>query len=107
MLTIEKDIETYLTEQVKKLKGKCIKIPTVYEEGLPDRLVLLPGARMAFAELKRPKGGRLSDSQIYQHKILRRLGFKVYVPRTKEEVEVMLREVRTAQLPDIRDQEDT
>lgn len=107
MLTIESDIEKYLVRRVKEAGGKCYKWPAVFEEGIPDRIVILPKGKIVFAETKRPKGGRLSDAQIYQHKILRRLGCRVYVIKTKEEVEVMLNEVHTAQLPDIRGQENT
>ena len=97
MLILEKDIEGYLKHRVEKdLKGRCIKLPANLYEGIPDRMVLLPGAKIVFAETKRPKEGRLSPMQRYWHKVLSNLGFKVYVPKTKEEVEVMLNEVHTA-----------
>jgi len=47
--------------------------------GVPDRLLLAQGGRAAFAELKRPSGGRLSTIQIRVHAVLRSLGFRVAV----------------------------
>jgi len=92
-LVIEKDIETYLVKRVESLGGKCLKFPAEYNEGIPDRLVILPKGNIAFTELKRPKGGRLSEMQKYQHKKLRALGCKVYVVKTKEEADEMLKEL--------------
>ena len=90
MLILEKDIESYLFKRVKQLKGLCLKLPANLYEGIPDRLVLLPKGRIGFAELKRPQDGRLEKLQPFWHKLLRELGFKVYIPKTKEEVEAML-----------------
>ena len=96
MIELERDIEGYLRERVKRLHGLCVKLPANLYEGIPDRMVLLPEGRMVFVETKRPKGGRFEKLQPHWHEKLRRLGFKVYVLKTKEEVEVMLNEVHTA-----------
>lgn len=94
MRVLEKDVERYLKRRVEQdLKGKCIKIPAIYEEGIPDRLLVLPEGRIAFVELKRPKGGVLAPKQEYWHMVLRRLGCKVYVVKNCAEVEAMLREI--------------
>ena len=46
--------------------------------GLPDRLILGPGAVVWFVEFKAP-GGRLSTRQVLVTEALRRFGFKVSV----------------------------
>ena len=63
MTPLEKDIERALVEKVKKRGGYCLKWVCPGWAGVPDRIVLLPGARAIFVELKRPKGGRLSPMQ--------------------------------------------
>ena len=76
MQYLEKAVETYLCKEVKKRGGLCIKQDS--EAGLPDRLVLMPGGRHAFAELKRP-GGRVSAIQAEYHRRLRAIGHEVAV----------------------------
>ncbi len=48
-------------------------------EGLPDRLVLLPGGRAAPVELKKPKGGAVAPLQALRHRELNRMGFSTVV----------------------------
>lgn len=73
----ETRVEQELTRQVKQRSGMAIKIlPSV--KGLPDRLVLMPGGRAFFVELKSP-AGRLELAQIVVHRTLDRLGFPVAV----------------------------
>ena len=49
---LEKQVEQYLVKQVKTLGGLSLKLTSLI--GIPDRLVLLPGSRLVFIELKRP-----------------------------------------------------
>ena len=93
MLIVEKDIETFLKKRVEHLGGRCLKFPAVFEEGIPDRLVILPQGRIAFVELKRPKGGKLSEMQRYQIKKLRELGCNVYIVHNYAEVDRMLEDM--------------
>jgi len=82
-LDSEKLIEKTLNDEVKKLGGWSLKLPCVYVAGLPDRLVLLPGGVVFFAELK-STGKTASPVQKLIHKRLRLLGFDVYVIDTLE-----------------------
>lgn len=93
-MKIEHDIENYLARKVKALGGKCIKLIALHEKGIPDRLVVLPKGRVGFVELKRPKGGRLSEMQKYQIEKLRGLGCKVYVAKNYDEVDTLLAEMQ-------------
>ena len=45
---LEKQRERKLAEEVKKLNGMCLKQTSL--AGIPDRLVLMPGGKMAFVE---------------------------------------------------------
>ena len=93
MPIIEKDVEEFLKKKVERLGGRCLKFPAVFEEGIPDRLVIIPRGRIVFVELKRPKGGRLSEMQKYQIKKLRDLGCRVYIVHNYAEVDAMLEEL--------------
>jgi hypothetical protein len=62
-------------------------------------MVLLPGERVFFAELKRP-GEKPRKLQGAVHRMLRKLGFRVYVIDSKDGVlEAIRDEVCTTQLP--------
>ena len=74
----EKEIEKRLVSEVKKKGGICPKFVSPGFDGMPDRIILLPKGRMAFAELKAP-GKKPRPLQLSRHKLLRKLGFQVYV----------------------------
>jgi hypothetical protein len=50
----EKDIERKLVVTVKNAGGIAPKLVSPGFAGMPDRIILLPGGHMAFAELKAP-----------------------------------------------------
>ena len=50
----EKEIEQRLVQAVKDMGGIAPKFVSPGLDGVPDRLILLPGGHMAFAELKAP-----------------------------------------------------
>lgn len=86
----ENTVENYLLKCVKKLRGICIKLPAIWYPGIPDRLVLLPRARVIFIELKRPKGGKFEPGQPGWLRRLALLGFEVHVCHTKDAVDEVL-----------------
>lgn len=55
----ESEIEARLVRGVKALGGVAYKFVSPGNVGVPDRLVVLPGGRVIFVELK-AEGGRLS-----------------------------------------------
>jgi hypothetical protein len=80
----ETRVETTLRVEIKGLGGWAIKLlPSV--SGLPDRIVLLPGGRIYFVELKSPTG-KVEPHQTVIHNRLRRLGFEVLVLNTPDAV---------------------
>lgn len=79
----EKIVERKLVELVKINNGMCIKLLCDQLIGLPDRLCLFPGHKIAFVELK-TTGQKPRRIQAYMHKKLRALGFRVEVIDTVE-----------------------
>lgn len=90
----EKYIEQKLVKAVKAAGGMAPKFISPGLAGMPDRLVLLPGGKMAFVEVK-GYGIKPRPLQIKRHETLRRLGFKVYVLDEQREIGVILNEIQT------------
>ena len=88
----ERKIEKELVAQVKAMGGIAPKFTSPGFDGMPDRLVLLPSGRMAFVELKAP-GKKPRALQMARHRLLRRLGFKVYVIDEINQIDSVLEEI--------------
>lgn len=90
---LESVIEGRLRQEAKKRGGMALKFVSPGMNGVPDRIVLLPGGKMAFVELKAPgKVPRaLQEKRIRQ---LRRLGFSVYVLDGTERIGGILDEIQ-------------
>lgn len=73
----EKLLERKLKEAITAKGGLCIKLLSNHFWGLPDRLCLLPGGKMFFAEIKTTNQKR-SKIQESVHLRLRQLNFNVY-----------------------------
>ena len=74
----EKSIESKLTAEVRRFGGLAPKFVSPGLDGVPDRLILLPGGKVAFAELKAP-GKTLRPLQAVRKRQLEALGFRVFV----------------------------
>lgn len=83
----EKVVEAYLRRVILVIGGFCWKMNVMNVRGVPDRLCLLPGGRIIFVEVKRPKGGILSQWQINIMAKLKNMGFEVHHVKNKEEVD--------------------
>lgn len=90
----EKVIEQQLVIETKKMKGLCEKW-TSGTSGWPDRIVILPGCRIGFVEVKTP-GKEPRPLQVKRHKQLQTLGFKVYVLDDLEQIGVILNDIQTS-----------
>ena len=91
----EKTIERKLTLMVKKQGGICPKFVSPGFDGLPDRIVLLPGGHIAFVEVKAP-GKKPRALQTARLTLLRKLGFRVYILDNEEQIGGILDEIQTA-----------
>ena len=74
----EKEIEQALVKAVRDSGGRCLKFTCPGFAGVPDRLMLLPGGKIAFIELKAP-GKKPRALQIKRMKQLSALGFQCFV----------------------------
>ena len=88
----EKMIEQKLVNATKNNGGLAPKFVSPGFDGMPDRLVLLPGGRIAFVEVKAP-GRKPRPLQEKRHKQLRELGFPVYVLDDPEQIPEIMNEV--------------
>lgn len=90
----ENEIERCLSAEVKRRGGMAAKFVSPGLNGMPDRLVLLPGRKSAFVELKAP-GKKLRPLQIKRKQQLESLGFLVYCIDGAEQIGGMLDEIQT------------
>lgn len=72
----ESKIEAALVRGVRELGGRAYKFVSPGCTGVPDRIVILPGGRVEFVELK-TMDGRLSPIQNLRQEELRSLGATV------------------------------
>ena len=85
----EKLLEKKLCDKVGKLGGWAIKFLPFLVSGLPDRICLLPGGVIFFAEIK-TSNKEATPLQKLIHKRLRKLGFIVYVIDTSEQIKEII-----------------
>ena len=85
----EKQIEHKLVQAVKAEGGICPKLVSPGTDGMPDRMVLLPEARIGFVEV----GQKPRPIQERRHAQLRDLGFQVSVLDDPEQIPGIIREV--------------
>lgn len=89
----EKSIENQLVQTVKRRNGIALKFTSPGMAGVPDRLILLPGGRAAFVELKAP-GQRPHPLQLRRKRQLETLGFRVYVIDHPDQIGGVLDEIQ-------------
>lgn len=85
----EKEVEKRLVDRTKARGGLALKFVSPGFDGVPDRLVLLPKAKLGFVEVKAP-GKTPRPLQKKRMQVLRKLGFNVYALDNIDEVEVVL-----------------
>lgn len=88
----EKVLEAELRERCKALGWMCIKLTSQYQRGLPDRLILMPGGRVCFVEIK-TTGKKPTALQKLTHERLRALGYRVEVVDTTESLDNLIVEL--------------
>lgn len=91
----EKQIEQKLVLDVRRRGGICPKLTSPGFDGMPDRLVLMPGGHLAFVEVKAP-GKKPRPLQEARHQQLRSLGFLVYTLDDTAQIGGILDEIQSA-----------
>jgi len=86
----EKLIERKLREGVARRGGQALKFWCVSFTGMPDRLVLMPGGRLWFVELKSTDRKQTPRQRLVSD-WLRRLGFEVWVIDRQEQLDEFLK----------------
>ena len=85
----EKSIEAELKKAVKSMGGICAKWVSPGTDGVPDRIILFPGGRIGFVELKAP-GQKMRPLQKKRKRQLESLGFLVFCVDGIEQIEEVL-----------------
>jgi hypothetical protein len=89
----EKQVEQKLVRAVKARGGICPKFVSPGFDGMPDRIVLLPGRHFGFVEVKAP-GEVPRPLQVSRHRLMEKLGFRVYVLDDPEKIGGILDEIQ-------------
>lgn len=85
-MELERDVEEYLSREVEAARGVCLKHGV---NGWPDRIVMLPGGKLVWCEVKR-KGGRASCLQLIRLQRLRGLGQRAELICSKADVDALI-----------------
>lgn len=88
----EASVEKRLKKMVSEQGGLALKLVSPGFAGVPDRLVLFNGSRIAFVELKAPYK-KLRALQRKRKQQLEALGFRVYKVDSYEAVDRMVEEM--------------
>lgn len=89
----EKQIERKLRDMVRLRGGLALKFTSPGFDGVPDRLLLFPGGRAAFAEIK-TTGQKPRPLQMSRKQQLESLGFKVFAIDRPEQIGGVIDEVK-------------
>jgi hypothetical protein len=88
----EKYVEQALVKAVRKMEGLALKFASPGLDGVPDRILLFPGGRIAFVETK-ADGMKLRPLQARRKRQLEELGFSVYCIDRKEQIGGIINEI--------------
>lgn len=89
---LEREVEKKLVDGVRRMGGRAYKFVSPGNDGVPDRIVVLPDTEPMFVELK-TESGKLSSLQKVQITRLKKLGQNVRVLYGAKDVENFLEEM--------------
>lgn len=89
----ERDAESYLRKEIKKMGGMFLKWSSPGCDGVPDRIVLLPYRNVIFVEVK-ARAGRLRPAQAYMIRSMVRMGQQVCVVHGKAGAEAFIADLK-------------
>lgn len=88
----ERDLERKFRDAVRASGGKAYKFVSPGNDGVPDRLVVLPGGRIGFVELKQ-KGRKPTGIQEQQMERLQSLGCVTAVLDDPADIHKVIRQI--------------
>lgn len=88
----ESSLEYRLVREVERIGGKAPKWVSPGNRGVPDRLVILPGGRTVYVEMKAP-GKPLQPLQWKWAKMLKAMGHAVYKIDSVDDIYRFIQEV--------------
>lgn len=95
----ESTIEARLRKAVERAGGRCLKWVCPGHTGVPDRIIIMPGGRVYFAETKAP-GEKERARQEYVQRKLQALGFEVFSSvDSVERIDEVMQELLDDQTP--------
>lgn len=98
----EKEVEQKFTHAIKQAGGKALKLTSPNLAGVPDRLILMPEGRAAFAELKAP-GKKPRPLQTRRIQQLAALGYTTYVIDHPDQIPGVINALQTTPVPGLHD----
>ena len=89
----ESEIEKILVDEIRKMGGRAFKWVSPGNDGVPDRIVVLPGYPAIFVEMKTVTG-KLTSLQRVQIERLQKMGQDVRVLYGEKETQTFLEACR-------------
>ena len=89
----ERDVDRKLVREVLDRDGLALKLSCPGMDGMPDRLILLTGGRVGFAEIKAP-GQHPRPLQLRRKRQLETLGFRVFMIDQPDQIGGVLDELQ-------------
>lgn len=86
---LEKELEKKFKDKVKAAGGRAYKFTSPGNDGVPDRLVVMPGGHIGFVELKQ-KGKKPTKLQTKQMNRLKDLGCFVCMLDNPEAIDAVI-----------------
>jgi len=87
----EAAVERELFDRVLDLGGACVKVRAIGHRGFFDRIIILPGGRVIFVEVKRPRGGKWGPHQRQYADLFLVLGAEVALVKKSEDIDALLK----------------
>ena len=91
----EKQLEKQFTQAVSKAGGKAYKFVSPTTAGMPDRLVIFPGGKVGFIELKAP-GQKARPLQVHRLEELNGYGMYARVLDSPHDIQEVIHGIQTA-----------
>ncbi|GHV27324.1 nuclease [Clostridia bacterium] len=89
----ERDIERRFVIAVNAAGGRAFKFVSPGTDGMPDRIILFPGGKAAFVEVK-AMGCKPRPLQVKRHEMLLSLGFRVFILDDPNQISNIITEVK-------------